>query len=102
MVKPSNFSHMCILVALSIYAAVLTEQTAKLFQKTVLYYLIGNTKDNKTIQLFIFTYISLSILCRSTPSNFRRIESHCRKKHGTNRTNLMGGLNIYVIMLACD
>ena len=42
------------LVALSIYAGVLTKQTVKLFSKTVLYSLIGNSKDNKTIKLFIF------------------------------------------------
>ena len=42
------------LVALSIYAGILTKQTVKLFSKTVLYSLIGNSKDNKTIKLSIF------------------------------------------------
>ena len=36
------------LVALFIYAGVLTKQTVKLFSKTGLYCLIGNTMDNKT------------------------------------------------------
>ena len=41
------------LVALSIYAGVLTKQTVKLFSKTVLYSLIGNSMDNITIIYFI-------------------------------------------------
>ena len=36
------------LVALSIYAVVLTKQTVKLFSKAGLYCLIGNGIDNKT------------------------------------------------------
>ena len=35
-------------VALSIHARVLAKQTVKLFSKTVLYCLIGNSTDNKT------------------------------------------------------
>ena len=44
------------LVALSIYAGVLTKQTVKLFSKTELYSLIGNSKDNKTIN-YLFSKI---------------------------------------------
>ena len=42
------------LVALSIHAGVLTKQTVKLFSKTVLYCLIGNSMDNKTNTVIYF------------------------------------------------
>ena len=42
------------LVALSIHAGVLTKQTVKLFSKTVLYCLIGNSMDNKTNTVVYF------------------------------------------------
>ena len=45
------------LVALSIHAGVLTKQTVKVFSKTVLYSLIGNSMDNITIIYFQVYFI---------------------------------------------
>ena len=72
------------LVTLSIHAGVLTKQTVKLLSKTVLFPLLGNSIDNKQVELFMFKYISLSMVCRSIPSDSRRIESRCGKNYGTN------------------
>ena len=57
------------LVALSIHVGVLTKQSVKLFSKTVLYSLIGNSMDSKTSTVIYFKYISLSMVHRSIPSD---------------------------------